>query len=76
MKFNIVNFIRSKEEVEVVPANWLFSQNGKLYTYWPKYPDIESIRTAAKGGDPPNTRNWAKYGVRVLHEFGKTMAFE
>ena len=71
MTFAIVAFLKTRREIEIVPKNWLVTLNGKLYTYWPKYTNTESIYTAAKGKDPPNTANWFKYAVRSLHEFGK-----
>lgn len=71
MKFSIVTFRKSSKEVEVVPNCWIFSENGGTFTYWPKYRDMNSIKTAAKGEDPPNKSKWAKYSIRVLHKFGK-----
>ncbi|CAG7829599.1 unnamed protein product, partial [Allacma fusca] len=67
-KYLVVTFVKTKE-VEVIPKLWVYEKNGKRFTYWPKYPDIEDIYAAARDEDPPNKKTWKNYAIRILHGF-------
>lgn len=73
MTFQVVTFLKSKKEVEIVPTVWTFTENGVVYTYWPRLRDFDDIKAAAKAEDPPNKSKWGKYAIRVLHSFSKLL---
>ncbi|CAG7648999.1 unnamed protein product [Allacma fusca] len=67
-KYLVVTFVKTKE-VEVIPKLWVYEKNGKRFTYWPKYPDIEDIYAAARDEDPTNKKTWKNYAIRIRHGF-------
>ncbi|CAG7725307.1 unnamed protein product [Allacma fusca] len=61
-KYLVVTLLKTKKL-------WVHEKNGKRFTYWSKYPDIDDIYAAARDEEPPNKKTCKTYAIRMFHVF-------
>jgi hypothetical protein len=66
-KYAVVEFVAT-EDVDIVPTNWIFSENGQQLCYWPPFPTLKCSRLVQKC--VPADASWTAFEIRQLFSTG------